>query len=896
LSTLANRLIASARVALTWAKWGVWGGAAAGVADAVFSALRLWDQIAGFRRIELFALGAALGSGVGVFLALVAFVVSRLVGYVTDRTGKPLWSAPLWAALLSLPLVWRASFSIFAGPKARQFPAHGAISVAFVGLGILTIGAIAYFLVRAVTWPRRPRQSLGYSAFGLILLLSWLNTTVMPRLYPWFHECLAALVLAVALVVSRLFLTEVSSLRQRLATVFLVLISGTIAFHALTTSRQVRFALFDKTAALGAYARFLPLPEPRRPKTQISEVPLSAGVVSLPEGPKRPKSDVVLITIDAVRPDHVGAYGYARPTTPNLDALAAQSTVFERAYTQAPHTSFATTSMLTGKYYPTLLRLKSGEAGKPITTVLRRYGWRTAAFFPPAVFFVDGDKLATFRDSAFQFEYVKVEFMAAEPRIEQIKEYFDTVKPERAFLWVHFFEPHEPYESHDGFAFGGTDKDRYDSEIAYTDSAVGRFIKYLKDERPNSIVIVSADHGEEFDEHQGRYHGSSLYEEQVRVPMIIHVPGGKPRVVKGQVELLDLAPTILSLLDIPLPARMKGTDLGPWLSDAGASDTLLPPAFAEVEDKRMIVSHGEKLICSRNSTSCQLFDLVADPHERSDLVDAKPLSAEALHVQMERWLDEQGRLESLVPEGAKNDIPKSLVQGRMGEIQATPGLLEFIAKEPHSTLAAEAAQLLANLPPQPKLATTFADLANAIQSKAQTAAAWLRVAAYASGAAEQTSVSALVQRSDNASRDLVLRAALALAERGKGEGVPTLIASLAACNGTDLCRRAIRALGELRAESAVDALHETMLDPNARLDVVHALGRIKSPKSLPILIEALRHNDRVPVRAAAAAVVALYAGNLNVLRQAARVEKEPSVKSAIEAALGSGGALTRLPQ
>ena len=893
---MANRFVAIARVALTWAKWGVWGGVFAGLADVVFSTLRLWDQVAGFRRLELFALGASLGAGVGVLLALAAQLMSLTVGAATDRLGKPSWSRATWPALCASPLLLRAAFLIFAGPKAQKIPWNGAISMVLFCLGFVACGAAGVLVARVVVWPRRQRMIFVFATSALVLLVAWANSNVLPRLYSWFHESLAALVLTLALVVARLVLQKPVSRRQTAVAALLLLIPFFVAYRAMTTSRQVRFALFDKTAALGVYARFLPLPEPHRAKPRLEA--RVAGLIDapLPEGPKRPTADVVLITIDAVRSDHVGAYGYARPTTPNLDALAAGSTRFERAYTQAPHTSFATTSMLTGKYYPTLLRLKSGEGGDPITTVLRRYGWRTAAFFPPAVFFVDGDKLASFRDSSFQFEYVKVEFMAAEPRIDQIKEYFETIKPDRAFLWVHFFEPHEPYETHQGFDFGGTDVDRYDSEIAYTDRAVGRLIGYLKDTRPNAIVIVSADHGEEFDEHQGRYHGSTLYEEQIRVPLLIHIPGNKPRVVGGQVELVDLAPTILSLLEIPLPARLKGTDLGPWLSDSGAPDSQLPPAFAEVEDKRMIVSNGEKLICSRNSTSCQLFDLAVDPHERNDLVDVKPQNADILHARMERWLDEQGRLEVLAPPDAVGGMPKSLQQGRLGELEATEGLLELVAGAPDSAFGKEAAQLLATMPPQPELSQKFSDLAKTVATKSAIASNWLHIAAYAAGAKVDPEVVALLGQGAVANGEWSLHAALALAERGQAQGQALLVASLANCNGTALCRRSIHALGLLHAEASLDALHQTMTDPNARLDVVQALGQIKSPLSLPILIEALLHDDRVPVRAAAAAVVAQYPGNVAVLQNAARREKEPAVKAAIRDALNAAKMANQSPK
>ena len=887
-----NRLYAAAGAFATWALVGGLGGAFAGLGDAAFAAARLWDQIDGFRRVELLALGAALGSGAGVLLAVLAGLASS-IAQASGTTGRR-WGHALWPPVLAAPVLWYAAFAVFSGPQAQRVPGHQLVSVALLVAGLVTCGALGLVVARWLGGRMGFRYVMAAATGVFVLVLCWSNGRILPRLYPWFHQALSALSLAGALVAARMLVFRRPNLRIGLGTLVLVLVPGAMAYRALTTSRQVRFALFDKTAALGTYARFLPLPQPKRFSPRALAKPMGPGLTAsaLPEGPKRPGADVVLITIDALRPDHMGAYGYQRPTTPRLDALAAQSTRFERAYTQAPHTSFATTSMLTGKYYPTLLRLRSGEGGEPVTSVLRRYGWRTAAFYPPAVFFVDGEKLAMFRDSAFQFEYVKVEFLAAALRVEQIKEYFETVKPERAFLWVHFFEPHEPYEAHEGHDFGAmgkaNDKDRYDSEIAYTDQAVGQLLAYLKDSRPNAIVIVSADHGEEFDEHGGRYHGTSLYDEQVRVPLLIHVPGARPRVVGGQVELVDVAPTMLSLLEIPLPARMKGTDLGPWLSDQGAPETLMPPAFAEVEDKRMIVADRHKLICARNATLCQLFDLAADPNEKHDLIDVQPQRAEALHALMETWLDEQGRLEMLTPSPTEGALPKAIQQGRLGEVQAAAGLCDLVVGAPSSDFGEEAARLLATLPPQPALAARVTELADAGAVKSSRASAWMRVAAYAAAGSGHYEVAAISRRTD--APELALRAALALAERGQVDGEAVLIGSLRACNGTPLCRRAIAALGALRSRAALPALHETMADVNARLDVVQALGQLQDPRSLPVLVQALRHDERVPVRAEAAKVLsrypqARYPQIRAALRQAARSEREPPVSAAIAKAL-----------
>ena len=309
--------------------------------------------------------------------------------------------------------------------------------------------------------------------------------------------------------------------------------------------------------------------------------------------------------------------------------------------------------------------------------MLRKYGWRTAAFYPPAVFFIDGHKLKTYADSNFDFEYVKFEFIDAQKRVDQVLAYYADTNPQRSFVWIHFFEPHEPYQAHDGHAFGGGDVDRYDSEIAYTDAAVGRLIASARKRRPGTIVILTADHGEEFDEHGGRYHGSTLYDEQVHVPLIISVPGVPPHVVDGQVELVDLVPTVLTLLDIPVPARMRGTDLGPWLAGQPAPASRLPPAFAELEDKRMIVSGTNKLLCDLQWGTCAYYDLAADPREQRNLAEERPERAAALRAQLDEWLDGHVKLraaggprstDSSDPTG--EPVPRAIERGRLGDVLA----------------------------------------------------------------------------------------------------------------------------------------------------------------------------------------------------------------------------------
>jgi arylsulfatase A-like enzyme len=227
--------------------------------------------------------------------------------------------------------------------------------------------------------------------------------------------------------------------------------------------------------------------------------------------------DLLLITVDALRADHLSSYGYERTTTPHIDKLAEGGALFRYAYAATPHTSYSVTSLMTGKYMRPLLLQGAGKDSDTWAATLRTYGYRTAAFYPPAVFFIDSDRFKHFSDTGLGFEYRKVEFAEGKQRIDQVATYLKREsKAEQLFLWVHLFAPHEPYEAHPGFDFGDHDIDRYDSEVAFADDTVGKLVALFRKHRPRSAVMVSSDHGEEFGEHGGRYHGSSVYEEKVR--------------------------------------------------------------------------------------------------------------------------------------------------------------------------------------------------------------------------------------------------------------------------------------------------------------------------------------------------------------------------------------------
>jgi arylsulfatase A-like enzyme len=226
----------------------------------------------------------------------------------------------------------------------------------------------------------------------------------------------------------------------------------------------------------------------------------------------------------------------------------------------------------------------------------------------------------SYGESRFGFDYTETALREAPVLTDQVLNYlqdFNTSGKRKLFLWVHYFDVHEPYENHPEYQFGQQNVDLYDSEIAYVDAAVGRLIAAVSQLPGPTIFILTSDHGEEFKEHGGYYHGSSLFEEQIRVPLIIGVPGLGPRSIQTPAQVVDIAPTVLSLLGQRIPESIRGHSLVPELLGKGDPDRT---AFAEVHTKKMVRYKQLKLIHDFRHGTYEFYNLQHDPQERNNLI------------------------------------------------------------------------------------------------------------------------------------------------------------------------------------------------------------------------------------------------------------------------------------
>lgn len=293
--------------------------------------------------------------------------------------------------------------------------------------------------------------------------------------------------------------------------------------------------------------------------------------------------NVVLVTIDTLRADRLGCYGYAEIETPHLDRLASEGILFENALTTVPFTLPAHTSIMTGVYPPVHgVRENVGyslDEGLPtLAEDLSAGGRRTGGFV--SAFVLDGrwgiDRGFDRYHDEFKVQDLGVLNIGSVQRegtetIGQAEAWLDEVAGSPFFLWLHLFEPHDPYEPPEPFA-SRYPKRPYDAEVAYTDSLVGRLRGILQDRDllERTLLVVTADHGEGLGDHGEYFHGYFVYDSTARVPLIVRLPEARlgGRRVAAAVSHVDLRPTILEALGLEAPparSRQGGRSLLPLL-------------------------------------------------------------------------------------------------------------------------------------------------------------------------------------------------------------------------------------------------------------------------------------------------------------------------------------------
>jgi arylsulfatase A-like enzyme len=387
-------------------------------------------------------------------------------------------------------------------------------------------------------------------------------------------------------------------------------------------------------------------------------VPFGDGAYgAVPNGLSRP--NILLVTVDTLRADHVGCYGYARDTTPRIDALCEQGVRFDPVVTQSTRSLRSFASLLTGFYasqvaygpeylFPTLL-----DENVTVAEALRDHGYRTGAV-------MGSDYFKRARDFFQGFDTVYQDPDWKPPRNRPVDRALPELRamaadPKPFFLWVHLMNVHANYLP-DGHAsrYGEELVDLYDEEIRLADDEVGRLLDALEELgiEDETVVALASDHGEAFGEHQTNWHAHTLYEEEISVAVMLRIPHVEPRVVEGPVALIDLMPTLLNVASVPVPTPMPAESLLAYATGEREVDRTrmifseLMPEGLNPADVKAVRRGDEKLIWWVREGTVQLFDLARDPGERNDLSDDRPEAFHELFDALRAWVSNASRPEN----------------------------------------------------------------------------------------------------------------------------------------------------------------------------------------------------------------------------------------------------------
>jgi len=361
--------------------------------------------------------------------------------------------------------------------------------------------------------------------------------------------------------------------------------------------------------------------------------------------------NVVLITIDTLRPDHLHCYGDSNIETPALDALAARGVLFESAVAQTPLTPPSHASIFTGQY-PTVHHVRNTggfvlpSSAKPLARILQDQGWDTAAFVSSAVLkkAIGFNNGFTVYDDQMPRQGNKRDFGEDAERkggdtVDRALEWLNTQSGKPYFLWVHLYDPHMPYNPPGAF------KDKYksapyDGEIAYTDGQVGRLLDAVSKKAPagKNVVAVLSDHGESLSEHGEYTHGVFLYDATLRIAFMMAGPGIPSGLrVKQQVRSIDFLPTLLALLGGRAPGAIQGLNLVPAFSgqavptEISYEETVYPKLAMGWAELRGIRTNRWKYI---RAPKPELYDLTQDPRETVNVLKQHPAEVGKLEAQL----------------------------------------------------------------------------------------------------------------------------------------------------------------------------------------------------------------------------------------------------------------------
>jgi arylsulfatase A-like enzyme/Flp pilus assembly protein TadD len=362
-----------------------------------------------------------------------------------------------------------------------------------------------------------------------------------------------------------------------------------------------------------------------------------------------PRPSVLLVTVDTLRADALGAYGRAAAGTPWIDRLAAGGVRFADAHAHNVVTLPSHANILSGRY-PTEHGVRDNAGFRfparleTLATRLRAAGYRTGAFvsaFPLASRFGLGAGFDVYDDTFVDAE-ARPAFLEQERRgtetVSLARRWLEAGGERPSFCWVHVYEPHFPYRAPEPFA-SELRGDAYQAEVAAADAALGPLLEPLlaAGREGRTLVVLTADHGESLGEHGEATHGIFAYEATLKVPLILYLPRlMAPRVVSSPARHVDVLPTVLDVLSLPLPAGLPGRTLLPDATGRPAPPET--PSYFEALSGRLnrgwaplhgVIREGTKYV---DLPVPELYDLRSDPHERQNLAASDPRRMEPMRA------------------------------------------------------------------------------------------------------------------------------------------------------------------------------------------------------------------------------------------------------------------------
>ncbi|HEY7792298.1 MAG TPA: sulfatase-like hydrolase/transferase [Vicinamibacterales bacterium] len=388
----------------------------------------------------------------------------------------------------------------------------------------------------------------------------------------------------------------------------------------------------------------------------------------------RPSGPIILISLDTTRADHLSIYGYTHGHTPAIDALARDGVVFERAYAQAPQTLPEHTSILTGELpFQHGVRdnlgftLTPGAATWP--RLLAAHGYATAGFVSSYVLRPDTGINQGFETYDAAMPASSPETSVGDVRrdgqlTEQAAErWIDGQSSSRFFLFLHLYDVHRPYEPRPAFKALAP----YDQEVAYDDQEVGQLIGLLKRKGlyDQATIVLLSDHGEGLGDHGELEHGVFIYDDTIRVALVMKLPGNRSagRRVPVPVQHIDVLPTILDLLHMSRPSDLRGRSLVPALDGTGTipeqgiyAEAMYPRYHFGWSDLHSLTDVRYRYIQAPHP---ELYDLERDPGERHNIAADRPRVAEAMAAALTQMMS-----------GAKADAPSQVSPDTLARLQS----------------------------------------------------------------------------------------------------------------------------------------------------------------------------------------------------------------------------------